>query len=126
MRRGLVIVAAAGLALLAAACSRGAREAGAGIAGAEKIACALGPGASFEAVCSLERATRGSETLFVVHHPDGAFRSFTVLANGAGLAAADGAESATQAIAGDQLEVTVGEDRYRFPFKAKAAPDGAR
>ncbi|MFC3174215.1 hypothetical protein ACFOD9_08125 [Novosphingobium bradum] len=124
MRRGPVLFAAAALALLAA-CSRGEPGAGSGAAeGAEKIACALGVGARFEAVCALERADRGGEKLLVVHHPDGGFRSFTVLANGAGLAAADGAESARQAIAGDLLEVAVGEDRYRFPFKVKS--DGAR
>ena len=120
MRRGLAIAV---LSLLAAGCSRGGPGGGAAADGAEKIACALGPDAKFAPVCALERAERGGEKLFVVHHPDGGFRSFTVLANGAGLAAADGAEPASQAIAGDQLEVVVGEDRYRFPFKA--APHGA-
>jgi hypothetical protein len=96
--------------------------------GSEKIACALGPDAKFEPVCGLERAERAGERLFVVHHPDGAFRSFTVLAHGAGLAAADGAEPATQSVAGDWLEVAVGGDRYRFPIKLKSAggADGAR
>jgi len=120
MRRGLRITGALAVALLASACSKprapGPAESG------EKIACALGPDAKFEEVCGLERADRGNEKLYVVHHPDGGFRSFTVLANGAGLAAADGAEQATQSLARDHLEVAVGEDRYRFPVKAKAAP----
>jgi hypothetical protein len=119
MGGGLRIGALAALALLAA-CSK-ARAPAATEAG-EKIACALGPDAKFEPVCGLERADRGGEKLFVVHHPDGGFRSFTVLANGAGLAAADGAEQATQTLAGDQLEVAIGDDRYRFPVKPRAAP----
>lgn len=119
MRRGQGIVAGAALALLLGACSADKAPAGGAAEGGEKIACALGADAKFEPVCGLERADRGDERLYVVHHPDGGFRSFTVLANGAGLAAADGAEQATQAIVGDLLEVTVSGDRYRFPFKAK-------
>ena len=120
MHRGLRITGAVALALLAAACSK--ERAPAAAETGESIACALGTDARFEPVCGLERAERGGEKLYVVHHPDGGFRSFTVLANGAGLAAADGAEQATQTLAGDLLEVAVGEDRYRFPVKAKAAP----
>ena len=124
MRAGAVLA----LALSLAGCSRGGAPAPADAPGAEKIACALGGGAAFQPVCALERAERGAEKLYVVHHPDGGFRSFTVLANGAGLAAADGAEQASQAIAGNLLEVRVGEDRYRFPMKAEATggADGAR
>jgi len=118
---GLRITGAAALALLAAACSPGPAGHDAAAEG-EKIACAIGPDAKFEPVCGLERAARGGEQLYVVHHPDGGFRSFTVLANGAGLAAADGAEQASQAMVDGQLEVAVGEDRYRFPVKTKAAP----
>ena len=121
MRRGLCIAVAGALALAAGACSK-AGDVPAAAEGAEKIACALGSGAQFAPVCALERAERGGEQLYVVHHPDGGFRSFTLLANGAGLAAADGAEPAKQSLAGDQLEVAVGQDRYRFPVKAKAAP----
>jgi len=121
MQRGLAVAGTLALALLAGACSKVAPVPGEA-AGGEKIACALGPDARFEPACTLERAVRGEEQLYVVHHPDGGFRSFTVLANGAGLAAADGAEQASQAMAGDQLEVAVGEDRYRFPVKMKAAP----
>ena len=120
MGGGLRIVGLAALALLAAGCSK--ERAPTAAETGEKIACALGVDAKFEPVCGLERADRGGEKLYVVHHPDGGFRSFPVLANGAGLAAADGAEQATQSLAGDTLEVAVGEDRYRFPVKAKAAP----
>jgi hypothetical protein len=119
MRGAQAFVGGSALALLLGACSAGDAPAAGGTDGAENIACALGEGAQFAPVCGLERADRGGEKLYVVHHPDGGFRSFTVLANGAGLAAADGAEPATQTIAGNLLEVTVGEDRYRFPFKAR-------
>lgn len=118
MRRGHGIAIAAGLGMVLAGCSSGSAPAAA--EGDEKVACAIGKDAQFAPVCALERAERAGEQLYIVHHPDGGFRSFTVLANGAGLASADGADPAQQAIAGGLLEVRVGEDRYRFPFKAKA------
>ncbi|HET9628789.1 MAG TPA: hypothetical protein VFP14_04820 [Novosphingobium sp.] len=111
-------IATVALALLVAGCSK--QQAQPAAEPRETIACALGSEATFEQVCSLERADRGGEKLYVVHHPDGGFRSFTVLANGAGLAAADGAEQTTQTLTGNQLEVAVGGDRYRFPVTAKA------
>ena len=120
MRGGRALVSGLALALPLGACSASDAPASGNAEGAETIACALGAGAQFAPVCRLERADRGAEKLYVVHHPDGGFRSFTVLANGAGLAAADGAEPASQAIVGNLLEVTVGEDRYRFPFKARS------
>lgn len=104
-----------------AACSSGSAPAVAD--GAEHIACALGKAAEFAPACGVDRAAQDGEKVLVVRHPDGGFRRFLVLKDGHGLAAADGAEVAQVAIADNLLQVTVGEDRYRFPFKVK---DNAR
>ncbi len=100
-----------------AACSSGSAPAVA--EGGEHIACALGKDAQFAPACAVDRAEPDGEKILVVRHPDGGFRRFTVLKDGHGLAAADGAAAAQVAIADNLLEVTVGEDRYRFPFKVK-------
>ena len=60
----LVLVAA--LAVAACAPQRAAPE-------GDIIPCAIGPGAEFEEVCTLE-VTGPDE--FVIHHPDGGFRRF--------------------------------------------------
>ncbi len=106
------------LPLVLAACSQGAPPPVAD--GPEHIACALGEGAQFAPVCAVERATAADEALVIVRHPEGGFRRFTMLKDGRGLSAADGADLAQQEIAGGLLEVRVGADRYRFPIKVKA------
>ncbi len=101
-----------------AACSRG--EAPAVAEGGEHADCALGEGAAFAPVCAVERSEQDGEQVLVVRHPDGAFRRFSVLQDGSGVALSDGAETARVAAGDDQLEVRVGPDRYRFPFKVRA------
>ena len=117
-------IAVLGAALLAAGCSRN-DEAPKVAEGRDHIACALGPGAAFQPVCAVDRISGDSGLELVVRHPDGGFRRFTVLPDGRGLAAADGADIAQLALAGNFVEVTVGADRYRFPFTEKRG-DGAR
>ena len=87
--------------------------------GSEHIACALGSGAQFAPDCAVERAEQGEDKVLIVRHPDGGFRRFEILKDGRGLAAADGADIAQVAIADNLLEVSVGQDKYRFPFKVK-------
>ena len=48
------------------------------------------------------------------------FRLFNAAEDGSGLVPHDGAEGAVNRLEGDKLEVSVGEDRYRFPAKANA------
>lgn len=79
----------------------------------EKIDCAIGAGSQFAPVCTYEFIAEEQQA--VIHHPDGGFRRFTLLPGGAGVAGTDGAEEVIQGMMGGQLEVTVGEDRYRFP-----------
>ncbi len=87
--------------------------------GAEHIACALGGDKAFKPVCAVERAQSDGKLVLIVRHPDGAFRRFDVLGGGQGLALSDGAETAAVAMAGADLEVAVGLDKYRFPVTAK-------
>ena len=88
--------------------------------GAEHIACALAGAREFAPNCAVERSLADGTLTLVVRHPDGGFRRFEVLKDGRGLAAADGAEIAATALAGDMLEVSVGTDRYRFPATSRA------
>ncbi len=85
----------------------------------EHIACALAGASQFVPDCVIERARQDGALILIVRHPDGAFRRFEVLADGKGMALADGAEVAQLKLTGVELEVTVGPDRYRFPATAK-------
>ena len=86
-------------------------------AGDDAIACALGGAGEFSSACRVERSLADGTLVLIVRHPDGAFRRFEVLKDGRGLSAADGAEPAALSVAGGELEVAVGLDRYRFPAR---------
>jgi hypothetical protein len=79
------------------------------------IECALAGGGEFVRNCAVEQVRSGGELVLVVRHPDGGFRRFDVLTDGKGLAAADGAQTAQVTLREGGIEVTVGDDRYRFP-----------
>lgn len=83
----------------------------------ERIACALGGAAEFSDSCLVQQSQQDGRKVLVVRHPDGAFRRFDVLMDGQGLTVTDGAEQAQLALNGDLLDVTVGNDRYRFPAR---------
>ncbi|ALE16603.1 hypothetical protein AMC99_01309 [Altererythrobacter epoxidivorans] len=102
------ITLAAAVSCLLAACSSES-EAPQG----EVIQCAIGAGAEFAPSCTYQEREGGREV--VVYHPDGGFRRFSMLPGGAGVASTDGAEQVIQGMMGNNLEVTVGEDRYLFP-----------
>jgi hypothetical protein len=106
--------AAAGLALLLAACSPGASRASADTAD-NRIDCAIGSAASFTHECTVERSAEGGAPMLIVHHPDGGFRRFTVIDGGKSLAAADGAEALAITRTNDRVDVSVDGDRYRLP-----------
>ena len=89
--------------------------------GAQRIDCAVGPGTEFGPDCLVEREVRDGETLLVVRQPTGGYRRFVQLADGGGLAAADGADEVTSAYRDGMLEVSIAEERYRFP--ARDLPD---
>lgn len=80
----------------------------------ERVECAIGPGAEFQRVCTLEELPQAQ---FVIHHPDGGFRRF--MNDDEGLNIADGAEPISMNILDgvelSVLEFSVGSDRYRIP-----------
>lgn len=92
--------------------------------GAQRIECAIGPGAEFGADCLVERAEAEGAIVLTVRHPDGGFRRFEQLADGRGLAAFDGADPVEQELTGGLLEVRVAGDRYRFPARPRQGGDG--
>lgn len=77
------------------------------------IDCAIGPGAEYSSVCTLERVGEGAE--FLIHHPDGGFRR--LLETPEGVVSADGADTVVvlQNISHAHLEIEVGGDRYKLP-----------
>ncbi|MCV0383538.1 MAG: hypothetical protein K5799_08755 [Erythrobacter sp.] len=111
MRNSLFLFAVAAL----AACSQSpdAEDEPAG----RKIDCALAGAAEFEKVCTLE--TAGGEGEFVIHHPDGGFRRFSLGADGR-IAVTDGADELVNAGNGASggVAFAVGPDRYIVPAAA--------
>ncbi len=85
-----------------------------------KADCAIGADAAWARDCLIERAGE----ILTIRHPDGGFRRFRVLADGRGLEAADGAETARlQIVEAGLVEIRIGGDRYRLPVKvAGSAP----
>lgn len=106
------------LALAAAACSSD-NAVPERAEGGEHIDCAVAGSAQLKPVCAVERVEAEGRLELVVHHPDGAFRRFTVMTDGSGLVAADGAQAAITRLDGDRLDVTLGADRYVFPARRK-------
>ena len=89
----------------------------------QMLDCAIGPGTGFSESCTLQKFERENETIYRVNHPGGGFRMFTVAADGSGMVPYDGADGAVNRLEGEMLEVTVGDERYRFPIKTpKPAP----
>ena len=88
----------------------------------DAIECALGAGAEFEAVCTMERASEDGAAQVVLHHPDGGFRRLVLLLDGKGVAPADGAGALSQTLSGDRLEVAIDGDRYRLPARPVGTP----
>ncbi len=87
-----------------------------------KVACALGDEQQFTDSCTLQRLVGSERTTIVLGRGDAGFRRFVMTADGRGLITADGAEAARVSIVGDaEVEVAVGEDRYRLPATIQGA-----
>jgi hypothetical protein len=111
-----------GLGLLAlglAGCSSGSAPTQA--AGAEHIACALAGAQQFTPDCAVERLAKAQDgdDVVLVRHPDGGFRRFVLIDGGTRIATADGVAEVQAVTVGPDLEVTVEQDRYRFPSAKK-------
>ncbi|MGC4252543.1 MAG: hypothetical protein QM605_14045 [Sphingobium sp.] len=103
----------AGLLCLAlSACGKQASDGGQAASDDGKIECAMGAKAGWARDCVAER----QGDVLLLRHADGGFRRFAIVKDGRGLVPADGAEQAQVDISGDrQIELTVGDDRYRLP-----------
>jgi len=95
-----------------------------------KIACALAGSPTFERTCTAEQITGPNGKMLVIRHTDGGFRRFNILADGRGLAPADGFdETRIRVLDANMIELSSGDDKYRLPAQIKgqgnAAEDGA-
>ncbi len=87
----------------------------------ETVLCSLGGAKDFKPHCQLERSVVDGVQVFIVRHPDGAFRRLQVSADGQNLLAADGADETQSALKEGRYEVILGPDRYVIPAEAHAA-----
>ncbi|MEX0342968.1 MAG: hypothetical protein AB3N06_10300 [Erythrobacter sp.] len=78
------------------------------------VSCALDGASDFASECWLVRTGEGSETLYMMRHPDGGFRKLAPADTPAGLVEFDGAQRAESAREGESVTLTIGEDRYRW------------
>ena len=83
--------------------------------------CAIGAGADFSAVCTLERVS-GSDQI-ILHHPDGGFRRLRYDPASGMLAALDGADAVVPETGEGVLQFAVGADRYRLPRGPEPTPE---
>lgn len=80
----------------------------------DEVDCAIGAGADFSPVCTLETVAGGEQ--IILHHPDGGFRRLRFYPDSDTLATFDGAEPVLPERAeGGAVQFAVGEDRYRIP-----------
>ncbi|WP_155644884.1 hypothetical protein [Erythrobacter donghaensis] len=86
----------------------------------ETIACAIGKGADFAEVCTMERIAGSAQ--IIVHHPDGGFRRLTYDPATGTLATLDGADPVVLEEGQGVLQFAIGADRYRIPREPAAAP----
>jgi len=81
----------------------------------DTVDCAVGPGAEYSSVCTVEWLQAEWDGEFIIHHPDGSFRRMQVTPDG--IASFDGAAEVVNI--GDYaetfVEFSVDGDRYRLP-----------
>lgn len=84
-----------------------------------RIVCAPQGSTAFSRQCTLDRTMTAQGLVLTVHRPDGGFHRLLVK-RGYGVVAIDGAEQAKVMIVGaNEIEVTIGGDRYRLPATVK-------
>ena len=98
-----------------AGCSGGADEPLRPGPGQDLIACAPAGAATFATDCTAELAADGDDNSSIVRHPDGSFRRFSIVDDGRGIEAADGAQTLDLEFADGKVTVTIGGDRYILP-----------
>ena len=88
----------------------------------DTVACAIGTGADFADVCTLEPVTEGDAN-FLLHSPDGSFRRLMIDPASGEFGSVDGAdvlEIVSQD--GELAEFRIAEDRYRIPHRLVRKP----
>lgn len=82
-----------------------------------RILCAVG-NVDLTRDCTIDRTVDDSGTTLAVRRPDGGFHRLLVTKDGTGVAAADGAQAASVVIVGgSEIDVTIGDARYRIPAR---------
>ncbi|ABD26225.1 hypothetical protein Saro_1785 [Novosphingobium aromaticivorans DSM 12444] len=85
------------------------------------IDCIVAGAAKFLPECFVEDQRSGDRRFLTVRHKDGGFRRFEMVDDGRGVVSADGADEATARWSSEGvLEVSVANERYRFPARMKA------
>ncbi len=81
------------------------------------VDCAIGPGADYSTVCTLEQTADEGGAFFLIHHPDGGFRRVKYDSATGDLAAMDGADTLEDRSLDPSTvrEFAIGEDRYLIP-----------
>lgn len=88
----------------------------------DTIACAIGEGAQFADVCTLERVAQDGST-FLIHGPDGSFRRLMIDSETGDFGAEDGADTLEIVEQdGTLAEFTIAGDRYRIPHSLVRQP----
>lgn len=83
----------------------------------EALDCAIGAGAEFANVCTLEWVGEEWGQEFLIHHPGGGFRRFVLNEDASGVTVKDGAEDVEMVdpSQGGFWQFSVGGDRYLIP-----------
>jgi hypothetical protein len=83
---------------------------------AGRVPCALGGATVFRLDCTMDRISSAEGQTLVLGRANAGYRRFRVTTDGRGVVSADGAEPAVVTVIGDdQIEIRVGQDRYRLP-----------
>lgn len=84
----------------------------------ESLDCAIGTGADFASVCTLEWVGAEWEREFIIHHPGGSFRRFALNEDATGVVSGDGAEDVRMLDPAPEgfWQFSLGGDQYRMPL----------
>lgn len=89
----------------------------------DEIECAIGSGASYSKVCTLERVSKDGSATFLIHAPDGSFRRLLIDPESGDFGSVDGAdELEILSQDGEMAEFSIAEDRYRIPHRLVRKP----
>lgn len=83
----------------------------------ETLDCAIGQGSDFASDCTLEWLGEEWSSDFLIHHPDGGFRRFSLNEDASGVIVRDGAEEVLMLDPAPDgfWQFSVSGDRYRMP-----------